>query len=58
MVFKMISRNHFDIQGHCDLDLKPSDHKINRGHLLVKSKLQVIYEDLVINGFQENQWKS
>ena len=44
-----MSKNHFAIQGHYDLDLRPSDPKINRGHLLVMINLQVKYDDSVIN---------
>ena len=33
-----------------DLDLCPSDPKINRGHLLVMINLHVKYEDSVMNG--------
>ena len=49
IVLKKMSRNHFDIQDHCDLDLWPTDSKIDRGHKNVK--------DFVINGFQYNQQK-
>ena len=51
---------HFEIQGHCDLDLWPTDHKIDRGHLLVLTNLHVKYEEFVIyvNGFQDNQQKT
>ena len=48
-----MSGNHFDIQVQCDLDLGPSEPKINRGHLLVMTNLQVKYEGSVINGFQD-----
>ena len=34
--------------------LWPSDPKINTGHLLVMSNLQVKYEEFVINGFQDH----
>ena len=54
MVFKRISENHFNVQGHCDLDLRPSDPEINRGHLLDIVNLHVKYEDFVLNGFQDN----
>ena len=57
MIFKIICGNHFVIQVHCDLDLRPSDPIINRGHLLVKTNLYVKYEDFVINGFHDNQRK-
>ena len=33
-----------------DLDLRPSDPKINRGHLLAMTNQHVKYEDSVING--------
>ena len=33
-----------------DLDLCPNDPKINRGHLLVITNLNVKYEDSVMNG--------
>ena len=50
-----MSGNHFDIQGHyesyCDLDLRSSDPKINRCHLLVMANLHVKYEDCVIKMF-------
>ena len=49
-----MSRNHFAIQGHCDLDHRPTDSKINRGHLQVKIDRQVKYEDFVISNFQDN----
>ena len=49
-IFKIISGNHFNIQGNRDLDLCPCDPKINRGHLLVMTNLHVKYEDAVING--------
>jgi hypothetical protein len=45
-VFKIISGNHADIKGPCDLDLW-TNPKINRGHLLVKTNYS----------FQDNQWK-
>ena len=34
-VLELSSGNHFTISSHCDLDLWPSDLKINRGHLPV-----------------------
>ena len=50
MVFKITSGNHINIQGQCDLDLKP--------HLLViTNHLVKIYENLMINSFQENKQK-
>ena len=55
MLFKIISGNHFNIQGHRDLDLWPIDTKMNRGHLLVMTNLHVKNDDFVVNGFQENQ---
>ena len=40
-----------------DLDLKPSDPKINMGHLQVITKLHVKYKGSVMNGFHDNQLK-
>jgi hypothetical protein len=47
--------NHTNIQGPCDLDLWPSDPKINRGHLLVMTNQYVKYEDFVMHSFQDNK---
>ena len=33
------------MQGHCDLDLWPSDMKINMGHLLIMNKLLKKFEE-------------
>ena len=61
MFLKKISGNHFNIKGHCDLDLWPRDPNINRVHLLVMTNLHVKYKDFVINfvinGFQDNERK-
>ena len=54
MIFKIISGNHFNIQGHCKFTI---DLVINRGHLLVMTNHLVKYENLMINKFQENEWK-
>ena len=35
----------FQVEGHCDLDLRPDDLKINRVLLLVIPNLQVKFED-------------
>ena len=56
IVFKKIIGNHFNFQGLGNLDLWPSDPKINRGHSLVITKLHIKYEDC-FNGFQDNQRK-
>ena len=50
IILKKMSWNNFDIQGQCDLDLWPSDRKINKGHLLVMAFV-------ILNGFQDNQRK-
>ena len=50
IVFKIISRNHFNIQYH--LDLWPSDPKTNRDHLLVITKLHVKYANLLFIVFK------
>jgi hypothetical protein len=52
-----MSGNHTYIQGPCQLDLWPSDSKINRGHLLVMNNQHVKYKDFVINSFQDNERK-
>ena len=57
IVFKKMRGNHFAIQGHSDLDLEPTDPKIKRGHLLVKTNRHVKYEDFVIYSFRENKRK-
>ena len=59
IVFKKMSGNHFAIQGHFDLDLSPTDPKLDRGHLLFMFNLHVKYEDFVIhvNGIEDNQHK-
>jgi hypothetical protein len=57
ILFKIISGNHSDISGPCDLDLWPSDPKINRVHLLVVTNQYVKYMDFVIITFQDNQQK-
>ena len=31
MINKEMRVNHFQIQSHCDLDIEPNDHKINKG---------------------------
>ena len=54
MVFKITSVHYFSIEGHCDLNLWPSDPKINRCHLILLTILYMKYEDFVINGFQDN----
>jgi hypothetical protein len=56
MVFKM-SRDHSDIYGPCDIDLKTIDPKIKRCHLLVMINQYVKYEDFVIKCFQDNERK-
>ena len=38
-----------------DIDLKFSDPKIDRDHLLVMTNQLVKYENLMINSFQENK---
>ena len=55
--FQISSKNHFDIQDHCVLDLWPCDFKINRGHLLVMNNHFAKYKNLLINSFQENKQK-
>ena len=40
-----------------DLDLWPTDPKINRGHLLVIINQHIKYEDSVMKGIQNNQRK-
>jgi hypothetical protein len=42
---QVIGRTRFLSQGPCDLDLCPSDLKINRGHLLIMTNLNAKYED-------------
>jgi hypothetical protein len=42
-----MSGNHTNIQETRDLDLWPSDPKINKGHLLVISSQYVKYEDFL-----------
>ena len=37
--------NHFTASGHCDLDLWPSDLKINRGHLPVMTNVPMKFHD-------------
>jgi hypothetical protein len=49
-----MSWNYTNIQGPCDLDLWPSDPKINNGHILVMTNQFVKYEDFVINSFHIN----
>jgi hypothetical protein len=44
-VLELSSRNHFTISGHCDLDLWPSDLKINRGHLQVMINVPMKFHD-------------
>ena len=41
-VLKLSSRHDFHIQGHCDHDLRPSDPKVDRGHLLIITPYQVL----------------
>ena len=41
----------------CDLDLKPYESKINRGHVLIKTNQHVKYDSTVTNSSQENEWK-
>ena len=48
LVFKKMSGNHFDIQGHCDLDLYQSNSKIIRGHLLLMTNSCEIWRLCVI----------
>jgi hypothetical protein len=43
--FKLFGRQAFCSQSPCDLDLWPSDLKINRGHFLVMTNLHAKYED-------------
>ena len=40
----------YDTYAPPDLDLCPRDPKINRGHLLIMTNLQVKYEHSVTNG--------
>ena len=44
-VLELSSGNHFTISGHRDLDLWPSDLKINRGHLLVMINVPMKFHD-------------
>ena len=56
MIFKiLISGKSFNIQGHCDLELRPSDCKSSMGHLIVMTNHLVEYRNLLINSFQENE---
>ena len=41
----------------CDLDLLPSEFKINRGHVLIKPNQHVKYDSSIINGSQETRQK-
>jgi hypothetical protein len=44
---KLLGGQAFSSQGPCDLDLWPSDLKINRGHLQIMTNLHAKYEDCV-----------
>ena len=44
-VLELSSKNHFTASGHCDLDLLPSDLKINRGHLPVMTNVPMKFHD-------------
>ena len=44
-VLELSSGNHFTASGHCDLDLWPSDLKINRGHLPVMTNVPMKFHD-------------
>ena len=44
-VLELSSGNHFTASGHCDLDLWPSDLKINRGHLPVMTNVPMKFRD-------------
>jgi hypothetical protein len=43
-ISKIISGNHSDIKGPCELDLWPHDPKIDRGHPLVMTNHYVKYD--------------
>ena len=51
-----MSGNHFNIQGHYDLDLRPSDPKFDRIHLLVMTNIRKNMKT-VIYSFPDNQQK-
>ena len=44
-VIELSSGNHFTISGHRDLDLCPSDLKINSGHLRVMINVPMKFHD-------------
>jgi len=41
----------------CDLEFKPSESKINIGHVLNKTNQHVKYDSSVITSSKENEWK-
>jgi len=42
----------------CDLDLKSSESKTNKGHVLSKTNQHVKNKRYVINSSQDNEWKT
>ena len=57
MVLKILSRNQFYINKHCDLDLWPTEPKNNRDHVLIETNHHVKNEGSAINGSQDIERK-
>ena len=57
MVPQILSGNQFYINKNCDLDLCPTEPKINRDHVLIETYHHVKYEGFAINGSQDIEWK-
>ena len=53
IILMILSGNQFYINEHCDLDLWPTEPKINGDHVLIETNHHVKYEDSVINGSQD-----
>jgi len=53
---KIMSKNLVNIFYKCDLDLWPSEPKINKGLVLTKTNQHITYESSMINNSQENEW--
>jgi len=53
-----MSGNRLNKKDHCDIDLWPSDFKINTGHVLAKTNQHLKYEIFVINKPQDNELKT
>ena len=54
--FKLLSRQGLPDEGHCDLDLYPTDPKINRDHVCVMANWDINYQVPKLNSFQVNKW--